>query len=149
MPWLITPTQETKTMVDVLKMSNTRIFARMQSSFRVILVSQQFALYFKGKSNGHIINISSIYGLVPPRFEVYEDSEMTTPVEYAAIKSALIHLNKYMLKYFYGCGIRFNCISPGGIKNDQPNEFLSKYNSFGNSKGMLDLVICQELWFFF
>lgn len=102
------------------------------------LASQQFAIYFKEKGKGHIVNISSIYGIVSPRFEVYEDLEMTTPVEYAAIKSALIHLNKYMLKYFHGCGIRFNCISPGGIASDQPSEFLSKYNSFGNSKGMLD-----------
>jgi NAD(P)-dependent dehydrogenase (short-subunit alcohol dehydrogenase family) len=102
------------------------------------LASQQFAIYFNKKGKGHIVNISSIYGVVPPRFEVYDDLEMTTPVEYAAIKSALIHLNKYMLKYYHGRGIRFNCISPGGIANNQPNEFLSKYNSFGNSKGMLD-----------
>ena len=34
--------------------------------------------------------------------------------------------------------IRVNCISPGGIKNNQPNSFLKKYKNDCVSKGMLD-----------
>ena len=49
----------------------------------------------------------------------------------------LIHLNKYMMAYYKGTKIRFNCISPGGILSDQPEEFLSKYNAYGQIKGML------------
>ena len=48
--------------------------------------SQQFAKYFKSQGNGNIINISSIYGIIAPKFEVYAGTNMTTPVEYAAIK---------------------------------------------------------------
>ena len=102
------------------------------------LTSQQFAKYFKKQGYGNIINISSIYGVVTPRFEIYNNTQMTTPVEYAAIKSALIHLTKYMAKYFKGMNIRVNAISPGGILNNQPKEFLKAYNSFGLNKGMLD-----------
>jgi NAD(P)-dependent dehydrogenase (short-subunit alcohol dehydrogenase family) len=102
------------------------------------LTSQQFVKYFKKQKYGNIINISSIYGIIAPKFEIYEDTTMTTPVEYAAIKSALIHLTKYMAKYFKGMNIRVNAISPGGILNNQPKEFLEKYNSFGLSKGMLN-----------
>jgi NAD(P)-dependent dehydrogenase (short-subunit alcohol dehydrogenase family) len=40
------------------------------------------------------------------------------PVEYAAIKSGMLHLTKYMAKYFKGKGIRVNAISPGGIFDD-------------------------------
>ena len=94
------------------------------------LASQQFANYFKDQGYGNIINISSIYGVIAPRFEIYNDTQMTTPVEYAAIKSALIHLTKYMAKYFKGMNIRVNSISPGGILNNQPEEFLKAYNSF-------------------
>ncbi|MBP6409382.1 MAG: SDR family NAD(P)-dependent oxidoreductase, partial [Fusobacteriaceae bacterium] len=64
--------------------------------------SQQFSQYFKSQGHGNIINISSIYGVVAPKFEVYENTSMTMPVEYAAIKSGLIHLTKYMAKYFKG-----------------------------------------------
>lgn len=101
------------------------------------LASQQFAIFFKEQGDGHIITMASVYGIIAPRFEIYENTEMTMPVEYAAIKSALIHLNKYMLHYFRGSGIRFNCLSPGGILDLQPECFIKKYNSFAQSKGML------------
>jgi len=101
------------------------------------LTAQQFAEYFKTKKSGSIITVASIYGVVNPRFDVYKNTKMTMPVEYAAIKSALIHLNKYMMAYYKGSRIRFNCISPGGILSDQPEEFLSRYNQYGQTKGML------------
>ena len=102
------------------------------------LTSQQFALYFKEQGYGNIITVASIYGMIAPRFDIYADTTMTMPVEYAAIKSALIHLNEYMMKYFQGSGIRFNCLSPGGIFDSQPESFLKKYSAYSQSKGMLD-----------
>lgn len=100
--------------------------------------SQQFAKYFQKQGYGNIINISSIYGLVAPRFEIYEGTKMTTPVEYAAIKSGLIHLTKYMAKYFKGMNIKVNTLTPGGIFDSQPELFLKKYQDKCLSKGMLD-----------
>ena len=102
------------------------------------LVSQQFALYFKQQGHGNVINLASIYGVVAPRFGIYDSTSMTMPVEYAVVKSSLLHLNKYFARYFPNSGIRFNCISPGGILNGQADGFVEKYNSFGLSKGMLD-----------
>ncbi len=100
--------------------------------------SQQFAKYFKQQSHGNIINISSIYGITAPKFEIYGNTSMTMPVEYAAIKSGLIHLTKYMAKYFKGLNIRVNTLSPGGIYDSQPEEFLKKYKELCLNKGMLD-----------
>jgi|Wag4MinimDraft_13_1082653.scaffolds.fasta_scaffold00618_3 NAD(P)-dependent dehydrogenase (short-subunit alcohol dehydrogenase family) len=100
--------------------------------------SQQFAGYFQKQGYGNIVNISSIYGVVAPRFEIYEGTKMTTPVEYAAIKSGLIHLTKYMAKYFKGMNIRVNSVSPGGISDNQPETFLEKYKEKCLNKGMLD-----------
>lgn len=102
------------------------------------LTSQQFSTYFKKQGYGNIINISSIYGVIAPRFEIYDNTDMTTPVEYSVIKSSLIHLTKYMAKYFKGLNIKVNSISPGGILNNQPKTFLNKYNNYGLSKGMLE-----------
>jgi len=102
------------------------------------LVSQLCSKYFKTQGYGNIVNISSIYGIIAPRFEIYDNTKMTTPVEYAVIKAGLIHLTKYMAKYFKGINIRVNSISPGGILNDQPEEFLKNYNNLCSSKGMLD-----------
>lgn len=102
------------------------------------VTSQQFAKYFQKQGYGNIINISSIYGVIAPRFEIYERTNMTTPIEYVAIKSGLIHLTKYMAKYFKGMNIRINTLSPGGILDDQPAQFLKAYKDKCLSKGMLD-----------
>jgi NAD(P)-dependent dehydrogenase (short-subunit alcohol dehydrogenase family) len=100
--------------------------------------SQQFALYFQKQGYGNIVNISSIYGVVAPKFEVYDNTPMTMPVEYAAIKSGLIHLTKYMARYFKGMNIKVNALSPGGIFDSQPERFLEKYKEQCLNKGMLD-----------
>jgi len=100
--------------------------------------SQQFAKFFKKQGYGNIVNISSIYGVIAPKFEVYNGTSMTMPVEYAAIKSGLIHLTKYMAKYFRGLNIRVNTLSPGGIFDSQPKQFLEQYKNECLNKGMLD-----------
>ena len=102
------------------------------------LTSQQFAAYFEKQGYGNIINLASIYGVIAPRFEIYDNTHMTTPVEYAAIKSGLIHLTKYMAKYFKGKNIRVNTISLGGIEDKQPESFLRTYKEFCLNKGMLN-----------
>jgi len=102
------------------------------------LVAQQFGLYFKTQGAGNIVNMSSIYGLMAPRFGVYAGTPMTMPVEYAAIKSAVIQLTRYFAQYFKGDGVRVNCLSPGGILDRQPEDFTRAYNAHCNSKGMLD-----------
>lgn len=104
----------------------------------LFLTSQTFALFFKKQGFGNIVNIASIYGVVAPRFEIYEGTSMTMPVEYAAIKSAVIHMTKYFAKYFTGSCLRVNCISPGGIKDGQPEKFLASYKDYALNKGMLD-----------
>ena len=112
------------------------------------LTSQQFAKFFYKQGYGNIINLASIYGVVAPRFQIYNDTPMTTPVEYAAIKSGLIHLTKYMAKYFKGKHIRVNTISLGGIEDRQPEPFLKAYKDFCLNKGMLDAKdVCGTVLF--
>jgi len=102
------------------------------------IASQQFSEYFKRQGHGNIINISSVYGVIPPKFGIYDSTEMTMPVEYAAIKAGLIHLTKYMAKYFKGMNIRVNTLSPGGVLDAQPHDFVEAYRKECLSKGMLD-----------
>jgi NAD(P)-dependent dehydrogenase (short-subunit alcohol dehydrogenase family) len=104
----------------------------------VFISSRIFAKYFKKQGFGNIINIASIYGVIAPKFEIYKKTRMTMPIEYAAIKSGVLHLTKYLAKYLKGNKIRVNAISPGGILNDQPKSFVNQYNKKCSSKGMLD-----------
>ena len=102
------------------------------------LASQQFGDYFRKQGWGNIINMASIYGVMPPRFEIYDNTSMSMPVEYAAIKASILHLTRYMAKYFKGMNIRVNAISPGGIIDGQAESFLKAYNSHCSTKGMLE-----------
>ena len=103
-----------------------------------ILFSQRVLEFFKKQGHGNLIHVSSIMGVVTPKFENYAGTKMTSPIEYTAIKAALIAMTKYLAKYYKGNNIRVNCISPGGILDQQPVSFLEKYQSCCNDKGMLD-----------
>lgn len=92
------------------------------------LITQQVSKVMIRQDYGNIINMGSIYGFAAPRFEIYEGTEMTTPVEYAAIKGAIINLTKYLASYLGKYNIRVNCISPGGVYDHQPESFVKKYS---------------------
>ena len=112
------------------------------------LVSQQFAIFFKSQKLGNIVNMGSVYGSITPRFELYKNTVMTMPVEYATIKSSIIHMTKYFAQYLKKNNIRVNCISPGGVYDNQPKSFISSYQSFCSSKGMLDPLDVANLLIF-
>lgn len=92
------------------------------------LMSQQVAKVMMKQKHGNIINMSSIYGFHAPMFEVYEGTNMTMPVEYAAIKGGIINLTRYLASYLGKYMIRVNAISPGGVFTNQPDTFVSKYS---------------------
>jgi len=92
------------------------------------LITQQVAKVMMKQNYGNIINMASIYGFSAPEFEIYEGTDMTMPVEYAAIKGAIINLTKYLASYLGGYNIRVNAISPGGVFNNQPESFVKKYS---------------------
>jgi len=103
------------------------------------LFMQQCAKYAASHNKEFsLVNMSSIYGVMAPRFTIYEGTDMTMPVEYAAIKSSLQHLTRYTTAYMKGTLFRANCVSPGGILAGQDEAFLEKYNKYCNNKGMLD-----------
>ena len=83
--------------------------------------------------SGSIINISSIYGLVGPDFSLYSGAEynnqpMGVPAAYAASKGGVIALTKYFAS-LYAPKIRVNCVTPGGIFDNQAGGFVKKYSS--------------------
>ena len=117
---------------------NENISLNLGSSF---LFMQQCAVYFKrNETPFSLVNVSSVYGVVAPKFEIYNNTPMTMPVEYAAIKSGLIHLSKYVAKYVSDSRFRINLVSPGGVFDHQPGDFLNAYKKETFGKGMLDVT---------
>ncbi len=89
------------------------------------------------KTQGSIVNISSIYGVMAPRFEIYEGTSLTNGPEYAMIKAGVVQLTKYMAQRLKKFGINVNTVCPGGIFDNQPERFVQNYNSHCGQKGML------------
>jgi len=79
------------------------------------------------KGGSSIINISSIYGIVSPDKRIYGDSGLNCSLTYAASKSGVIQLTRYLATNLADKLIRVNCISPGGIFNNQPEFFYKNY----------------------
>lgn len=84
-------------------------------------------LHMKEQGSGSIVNIASIYGVVGNDFSLYEETKVSPPAAYSAIKGGLINFTKYIASKYGHVGIRINCVSPGGIFNGQDSNFVKKY----------------------
>ena len=81
-------------------------------------------------------------GVVTPRFDSYQDTTMTSPIEYTAIKSGIISIVVIWLS-IVRAAILGLIVSALGILDGQPQLFLERHQAYCNSKGMLgadDLV---------
>ncbi|MFD1585899.1 oxidoreductase [Halorientalis brevis] len=76
---------------------------------------------------GSIVNFSSIYGMQAPDFTVYEGTHMTSPVEYSVLKAGVLNFTRYLASYLGSDGIRVNSVSPGGVFDEQPEQFVENY----------------------
>lgn len=81
------------------------------------------------QGGGCILNLGSIYGVQAPHFNIYEGTDMTSPVAYAAIKAGVVNLTRYMASYLGGHGIRVNALSPGGVWDKQHPTFVENYEN--------------------
>lgn len=76
--------------------------------------------------HGSVIAISSIYGVVGPRMDLYEGTALGNPAGYGVTKAGLIQLVRWLAAAL-APSIRVNAISPGGILREQPELFQERY----------------------
>ena len=99
------------------------------------LCSQVIGSEMVNRGGGVILNISSDLGVIAPDQRIYLKQGLAPikqpvkPVTYSIVKSALIGLTKYLATYWADKNIRVNVICPGGVRTDQPDEFLEKLTS--------------------
>jgi len=77
---------------------------------------------------GSIINISSMMGMYGPDLSNYEGTDLgDMPPDYFFHRGGIINLTRFLAKMLANKKIRANCISPGGLFNNQPKRFLENY----------------------
>ena len=104
----------------------------------ILITKFLFNYYFKKEKYGKIINISSIFGINSPDFKNYKKNDRKSSEIYGATKAAIIQLTKYFANYMAGFNISVNCISPGGVQNNntQTKSFIKRYSEKIPSKRM-------------
>lgn len=99
------------------------------------LCSQIIGTEMARRKKGVIVNIASDLALIAPDQRLYrqdglpEDRQPVKPITYSIVKTGLIGLTRYLATYWANCGVRVNAISPGGVYNGQPDEFVRKLNN--------------------
>lgn len=81
------------------------------------------------QEKGSIVNLGSIYGVVAPDFDIYEETAvLPPPAAYAAIKGGLLNFTRYAAAKYGRHGIRVNCVCPGGVFDSQDAKFVENYS---------------------
>lgn len=100
------------------------------------LCSQIFgSLMASDGKGGVILNISSDLSVISPNQKIYEidnrpqNEQPVKPVTYSVIKVGLIGLTRYVATYWARNKIRCNALSPGGVFNNQDEEFVNRLNN--------------------
>ena len=98
------------------------------------LACQVFGGAMAQAGRGSIVNVASIYGLVAPDQGLYQyrrdrGEVFFKPVAYAASKSALYNLTRYLAGYWGNRSVRVNTVTFAGVFNNQDPEFLARYTA--------------------
>lgn len=130
------PKKEAASSSDFSRFENFPI-SQLDADLRVgltgaIVMSQVIGTEMARCKSGVILNIASDLGVIAPDQRLYrqeglaEDQQPVKPVSYSIVKTALIGLTRYLATYWADAGVRVNSISPGGVYNGQPDDFVKK-----------------------
>ena len=78
---------------------------------------------------GSIVNTGSMMGMFGPDLSNYDGTNMgTPPPDYFFHKGGMLALTRYLARILADRKIRVNCISPGGLLEDDPAPFIQNYS---------------------
>lgn len=99
------------------------------------LTSQIICNSMLKNGGGVVLNISSDLGVIAPDQRIYSrknvspDSQPVKPITYSAAKWAVVGMTKYLATYFAERKIRVNCLSPTGVFNNHPEDFVERLSN--------------------
>lgn len=80
-------------------------------------LSRQIGNAMAAEGRGSMVLFSSMYGMVSPYPEVYQEPMNKNPIEYGLGKAGIIQMTRYLAVHYGRTQVRCNCISPGPFPN--------------------------------
>jgi NAD(P)-dependent dehydrogenase (short-subunit alcohol dehydrogenase family) len=96
------------------------------------LCARIFGSAMAERGQGVILNIASDLSVIAPDQRLYrkdgldEAAQPVKPVTYSVVKAGLVGLTRYLAGYWAEQGVRVNALSPGGVFNGQPEDFVTR-----------------------
>jgi len=96
------------------------------------LCARVFGSEMARAGRGAILNIASDLAVIAPDQRLYrqpgraDDQQPVKPVTYSVVKAGLLGLTRYLSTYWADQGVRCNALSPGGIYDGQPYDFVQR-----------------------
>ena len=95
----------------------------------VLMACQTFGKSMIENGGGSIVNLSSTYGVVSADPRIYGESGVNSPISYAGSKSAILNMTRYLAIHWREKNIRVNTLIPGGVFDNQGDEFVKNYSA--------------------
>lgn len=109
------------------------------------ICSQVIGTEMASCGGGVILNIASDLAVIAPDQRIYQQPELpehlqpVKPVSYSVVKGGLLILTKYLATYWADKNVRVNALSPGGIYNGQPDDFVQRLTNLIPMKRMANV----------
>jgi NAD(P)-dependent dehydrogenase (short-subunit alcohol dehydrogenase family) len=102
------------------------------------LMCRDFGQQMLSAGRGSIVNVASVYGVVSSNPDLYSDNSLGNPLAYSASKGGVVMLTKYLGAHWGERGVRVNCITPHGVRNDHEAAFESRFIAKSPMKRMMN-----------
>ena len=109
-------------------------------------ITRDLAQELRAKPGSAVVHVSSIYSALGPDWSLYEGTKLGNPAAYGVAKAGSEQLTRWMASSLAPYA-RVNAVAPGGLKRNQPQEFVERYEAkvplgrMGNETDVVNSVL--------
>lgn len=102
---------------------NRALEVSLTASFSITRDLSDMLRQFPGSA---VVHLSSIYSSLAPDWSLYSGTLMGNPAAYGVAKAGVEQLTRWLATSL-APNVRVNAVAPGGLKRDQPRDFIDRY----------------------
>lgn len=109
-------------------------------------ITRDLAEELQAKPGSAVVHVSSIYSALGPDWSLYKGTTLGNPAAYGVAKAGSEQLTRWMASSL-APHVRVNAVAPGGLKRNQPQGFVERYEAkvplgrMGNETDVVNSVL--------